>query len=120
MNDKVYLARRNALKQAVWQKIRYSSYAEATNKEPIDGKRTLLGSTLDACPWLGFNGTETLRKPAYLWDRKAQKSVKTIKITEGFPSFYCISHTWGRWRGEAVQIEGVDWAVPTNSMLTKF
>ena len=115
MNDKVYLARRNAVKQAVWQKIGHSCYAEATNKEPVDGKRTLLGSTLDPCPWLGFNSTETLRKPAYLWDRKAQKSVKTIEITEGFPSFYCISHTWGRWRGEAAQIEGVDWAVPNNS-----
>ena len=46
INDKMYLARRNALKRAVWQKIGYSSYAKATNNEPDKRKRTLLGSLL--------------------------------------------------------------------------
>ncbi len=115
INDKLHLARQRALKQAVWQKIAHASYAVAINNESANMGKTHLGSALESCPWLGCNGGQILRKPAYLWDRKARMSVKTCDIPETFPAFYCVSHTWGRWRGGSVQVDGVDWAVPTNS-----
>jgi hypothetical protein len=115
INDKLFLARKRALKQAVWQKIAHASHALATNSESAETDKAYLGSTLEVCPWLRCEGGTILRKPAYLWDRQARKSVKTCDIPEAFPAFYCVSHTWGRWRRGSVHVEGVDWAVPTNS-----
>ena len=30
------------------------------------------------------------------------------------PEYSCVSHTWGRWRKEAIPIDGVPWLVPQN------
>ncbi|KAG8529171.1 uncharacterized protein KY384_005806 [Bacidia gigantensis] len=115
IGDKVTLARQRALKQAVWQALGQRSYQILSGGASEAQGMTHIGSTLEPCPWLRFEDRATLRRPAYLWDRQAQKSVKVRDIVDRSLKYYCVSHTWGRWRRKAIQITGVEWAVPTNS-----
>ncbi len=116
INDKVKIARRRALKQAVCQIVAHASYQEMEKLSPSKSEKMLLGATLEACPWLTTKIEINVRKPLYLWDRFSRKSIKTESLSEGDMEYYCISHTWGRWRKKhPVNVPHVNWLVPANT-----
>ena len=107
----VRLTRRKAIQHATAQRLAYTSYMN------IKGFSTFIGdpymSSMDKpCPWL--NGeSDDKEMPYFLWDVEQRRTV----IVSGLgtkPEYCCVSHTWGRWRKEAVSIEGVPWLVPRN------
>lgn len=114
IGDKISLARRRAVKHASWQMVGFEADREVRGVEDAPGEnRVALGSTVQACPWLDIEGE--MRKPFYLWDRFARKTVQTDSLPEKEVAYYCISHTWGRWRKKSIKVDGVDWLVPTNT-----
>lgn len=55
-------------------------------------------------------------KPFYLWNTSARHTVVTSSL-QIFPSYVCISHTWGRWRrSTSANVPGVPWLVPENTL----
>lgn len=66
IKDKIYLARKGALKYAVLQMIAWFSFREIASTEPLDSEVAILGTTLRLCPWLGSGGKGELRKLIYL------------------------------------------------------
>ncbi|KAJ4403413.1 hypothetical protein N0V82_010658 [Gnomoniopsis sp. IMI 355080] len=75
------------------------------------------GPTLERCPWLGNLENDDLvreRYPVFLWDIRRGETVRVDEIAE-LPRYTAISHTWGRWRLDDVEIKGVPWLVPRNS-----
>ena len=116
INDKARIARRRALKQASCQIITHSSYQEMEKMVSSKSEKLTLGATLEACPWLTMNIQSNKRKPLYLWDRLSRKSIRTESLSETEMEYYCISHTWGRWRKkDPVNVPNVHWLVPTNT-----
>jgi hypothetical protein len=115
IKDKINLARSRALKSTTWQVIAYSSFQEIAGASLSDSEKVATSPTLEPCPWLCSKGKSAMRKPFYLWDRVSQKTVESSSLKEGHQKYYCISHTWGRWRRKSIQVPGVPWPVPTNT-----
>lgn len=65
---------------------------------------------IDSCYWLS-DSIYSDNPPFYLWDRAARRTLRTSEL-ESQPSYLAVSHTWGRWETEAVDIAGVPWPVP--------
>lgn len=65
---------------------------------------------IDSCYWLS-DSTYSDNPPFYLWDRAARRTIRTNEL-KSQPSYLAVSHTWGRWETEAVDIAGVPWPVP--------
>ena len=66
------------------------------------------------CPWLNYNEWKG-EMPYYLWDIQAGA---TVRCPPGHIDYLVISHTWGRWRigDQSVQLKGVPWLVPSNTI----
>ncbi|KAH7010523.1 hypothetical protein EDB80DRAFT_715001 [Ilyonectria destructans] len=120
MDEKATIARMEALKYASLQMIGHSSYLEAVFLQAPLGAggsfgKTVLGTTLEPCWWLRLESIDSLKRPFYLWDRHARQTMETELLGGSCPPYYCISHTWGRWRTGAVRLPGIPWPVPENT-----
>ncbi|KAJ9607198.1 hypothetical protein H2200_008270 [Cladophialophora chaetospira] len=76
----------------------------------------VLGSCIEACPWLESRRDRT-KYPFYLWDLQKKRTVSVHELSQD-PEYICISHTWGRWHDPAEEfapIDNVPWLVPRNS-----
>ncbi len=114
IKDMAHTARADGLRWTVWQMIGITSYRVAECPSWNPDEKLYMASTLEACPWLNLGDRAFTQQPRYLWDRYERKTVATQDL-QGLPyPYYCISHTWGRWRTTAVQVPGVDWPVPGN------
>lgn len=103
--------RLKAIQHATAQRLGYTSYMN------IKGLRThgtgpYMASTDKPCPWLRREGDHK-EMPFFLWDVEQRRTV-IVDDLETEPEYCCISHTWGRWRKEAIPINGVPWLVPQN------
>ena len=103
--------RSKAIQRAIAQRLGYSSYMN------IKGLRThdaglYMGSIDKPCPWLRREGDHK-EMPFFLWDVEQRRTV-IVNQLETEPEYCCVSHTWGRWRKEAIPIDGVPWLVPQN------
>ena len=110
--DQLHRVRKDSLAYASAQRIGYSSYAIIKGK-PNFKATPYIGSNQEACPWLQkkCDEPEEPEMPLYLWDIIGGRTIRTHESAE----YWCISHTWGRWRREpSVSIEGVPWLVPQN------
>ena len=103
--------RQKAVEHATAQRIAYTSYVSLTGPR-IHAGRSYLSSLDKPCPWLDKKHRQT-GMPYYLWNVERKQTVVASEL-EFEPEYYCISHTWGRWRKEATAIEGVPWRVPQN------
>lgn len=132
----ITLARANALKLSVWKAIGKASYASLSSEQRHDRatrrhspvsptsnanqsqQPIIMSSTLSGSKWLSQSSLDSLRrKPYYLWDRYARETVETNLLGPGkLPRYYCISHTWGRWRQDGAMVSGIPWPVPKNAM----
>ena len=100
--------------------------AQQISNQPLIGPRPLtvfpavLGATPESCPWPGLKRDE-LHTPHYLWDVKQRRTIVASELGRHL-TYLAISHTWGRWEigGETRKIDGVQWAVPRNSIFEVF
>lgn len=69
-----------------------------------------LDASIDSCHWLS-NSSRAAEPPFYLWDKAARQTVRTCDLTS-VPEYLAVSHTWGRWRTDAISMHGVPWPVP--------
>lgn len=129
--NEIIRARSRALRFSAWQMIGHASFLEVTAKqEGSDGNPGVpenvarqppppwMSTTLEACRWLHEKPRACLGRPFYLWDRHARMTVETSSLGADLPSYYCISHTWGRWYQTNMEIPGVNWMVPQNAMFS--
>lgn len=112
--DKCYVARKRALKYAIMQMVGWLSFRTLTGGA-LQRSEAVRGTTLQPCPWLKDESESVLRKPLYLWDRVSQKTLHYSSLQDKEVRYYCISHTWGRWRKGSICVPGVPWPVPTNT-----
>lgn len=103
--------RSKAVQHATAQRLSYTSYMN------IKGCRTYdagfyMGSMDKPCPWLRREGDHK-EMPFFLWDVEERRTVIVNDLSTE-PVYCCVSHTWGRWRKEAIPIDGVPWLVPRN------
>ena len=103
--------RSGAIKHATAQRLGHTSYTIMKGSRVYDAG-PYMGSLDMPCPWLA---RETVRKelPFFLWDVEERRTV-VVKNLSSEPEYCCVSHTWGRWRKEAIPIDGVPWLVPQN------
>ena len=103
--------RSGAIKHATAQRLGHTSYAIIKGSSVSD-VGPYMGSLDMPCPWLQ---RETGQKelPFFLWDVEERRTV-VVKDLCSEPEYCCVSHTWGRWRKEAIPIDGVPWLVPQN------
>lgn len=69
-----------------------------------------LNANIDSCHWLS-NSSRAAEPPFYLWDKAARRTVRTCDLSS-IPEYLAVSHTWGRWRTDAMVMDGVPWPVP--------
>lgn len=69
-----------------------------------------LNANIDPCHWLS-NPSRAAEPPFYLWDKAARQTVRTCDLSS-VPEYLAVSHTWGRWRTNAMVVDGVPWPVP--------
>lgn len=128
--NEITRARSRALRFSAWQMIGHASFLEVSAKQGGSDRNPRvpgnvarqppppwMSSTLEACRWLHEKPRSCLRRPFYLWDRHSRMTVETSSLGADLPSYYCISHTWGRWRQTTMEIPGVNWMVPQNAMV---
>lgn len=103
--------RHKAIQHATAQRMAYTAYMRLKGHCVYAGG-SYLSSMDEPCPWLA----EEYRQkgmPYFLWDVERRQTVSVSDL--GFePEYCCVSHTWGRWRKEAISIDGVPWLVPQN------
>lgn len=105
--------RSGAINHATAQRLGHTSYAIIKGSK-ISDAGPYMGSLDMPCPWLQ---RETGQKelPFFLWDVEERRTV-VVKDLSSEPEYCCVSHTWGRWRKEAISIDGVPWLVPQNEI----
>lgn len=69
-----------------------------------------LNANIDSDHWLS-DPRRSVEPPFYLWDKVFRRSIRTCDLTS-LPAYIAVSHTWGRWRANAMDIDGVPWPVP--------
>lgn len=105
------LTRYRASQHATAQRLGYTSYRSLERSIAYDPS-PYMGSIDKPCPWLrSDDGRKEM--PFFLWDVEERRTV-IVSDLEAEPEYCCISHTWGRWRKEAIPIAGVPWLVPQN------
>lgn len=116
IGDLVTNERQRALKHATWQRLSYSVWCQYRVPGFECEDTSILGSSMQPCPWLRSSQEGDCRRPLYLWDREKEMSVKVEELTESTVEYWCISHTWGRWWMEDIDMSPhVPWPVPTTS-----
>lgn len=105
-------SRVKAIQHATAQRLGYTSYME------LRGLKTnecgpYMGSYDKPCPWLPREG-KPKELPFYLWDVQQKRTIIVNELNTDPEEYCCVSHTWGRWRKDAITIEGVPWLVPQN------
>lgn len=103
--------RSGAIKNATAQRLGHTSYAIFKGSRLSDAG-PYMGSLDMPCPWLQ-RGTGQKELPFFLWDVEERRTV-VVENLSSEPEYCCVSHTWGRWRKEAIPIDGVPWLVPQN------
>ena len=104
--------RARAIQHATAQRLSYTSYMS------LRGLKTnecgpYMGSIDRPCPWLPREG-KPKELPFFLWDVEQKRTVIVHELSTDPEEYCCVSHTWGRWRKDAIPIEGVPWLVPQN------
>ena len=107
------LTRSNAIQHATAQRLGYTSYLFLRGLQTKDSG-TYRSSIDKPCPWLRREG-KSKELPFFLWDVERKRTVTVTELDTDPEEYCCVSHTWGRWRKEAVPIEGVPWLVPQNA-----
>ena len=107
------LTRSKAIQHATAQRLGYTSYVFLRGLQ-TDNCGTYMGSINKPCPWLCTEG-KLKELPFFLWDVEQKRTVTVNELDTDPEEYCCVSHTWGRWRKEAVPIEGVPWRVPQNA-----
>ena len=107
------LTRFKAIQHATAQRLGYTSYVilrglKTNNSGPY------VSSIDKPCPWLRREG-KPKELPFFLWDVEQKRTVTVTELDTDPEEYCCVSHTWGRWRKEAIPIEGVPWLVPQNA-----
>ena len=105
-------SRLEAVQHATAQRLGYTSYMK------LRGLKTnecgpYMGSFNKPCPWLPREG-KPKELPFYLWDVEQKRTFIVNELSTTPEEYCCVSHTWGRWRKDAITIEGVPWPVPQN------
>ena len=103
--------RSGAIKHATAQRLGYTSYAIMKGYRVHDAG-PYMGSLDMPCSWLPRE-IDQKELPFFLWDVEERRTV-VVKDLNSEPEYCCVSHTWGRWRKEAIPINGVPWLVPQN------
>ena len=106
------ITRAKAIQHATAQRLGYTSYMS------LRGLKTnecgpYMGSIDRPCPWLPREG-KPKELPFFLWDVEQKRTVIVHELSTDPEEYCCVSHTWGRWRKDAIPIEGVPWLVPQN------
>ncbi|KAL9062826.1 MAG: hypothetical protein Q9161_009733 [Pseudevernia consocians] len=109
------LTRFQAIQHATAQRLGYTSYVFLRGLQTNDSG-TYRSSINKPCPWLRSEG-KSKELPFFLWDVEQMRTVTMTELNTEPEEYCCVSHTWGRWRKEAIPIKGVPWLVPQN---TKF
>ena len=94
------------------QRLGYTSYMKIRGLKTNEGG-PYMGSFDKPCPWLPREG-KLKELPFYLWDVEQKRTVIVNELGTDPEEYCCVSHTWGRWRKDAITIEGVPWLVPQN------
>ena len=102
-----------AIQHTTAQRLGYTSYVFLKGL-PIDSCGTYMSSINKPCPWLSTEG-KSKELPFFLWDVEQKRTVTVNELDTDPEEYCCVSHTWGRWRKEAIPIEGVPWLVPQNA-----
>ncbi len=103
--------RKKALQHATAQRLAYTSYMSMQGSS-IYISDSYTSSMDGPCPWLDRE-KDLAEMPYFLWDVE-QNCTKVVSELGIRPNYCCVSHTWGRWRKDAVRIPGVPWLVPQN------
>lgn len=101
-----------ATQHATAQRLGYTSYMKIRGLK-TDECGPYLGSFDKPCPWLPRE-SKPKELPFYLWDVEQKRTVIVNELSNDPEEYCCVSHTWGRWRKDAIHIEGVPWLVPQN------
>ena len=101
-----------AIRHATAQRLGYTSYMYLRGLKTSDCG-PYIGSYDKPCPWLPREG-KSKELPFYLWDVEQKRTVIVNELSTNPEEYCCVSHTWGRWRKDAITIEGVPWPVPQN------
>ena len=107
------LTRFKAIQYATAQRLGYTSYVFFRGLQ-ANASGTYRSSINEPCPWLRSEG-KSKELPFFLWDVERMRTVIVTELATEPEEYCCVSHTWGRWRKEAVPIEGVPWLVPQNT-----
>ena len=104
-------SRIKAIQHATAQRLGYTTY---TNLKSLKMNDTgpYMGSIDKPCPWLRRGEHKEL--PFFLWNVEEKRTIIVNELSADPEEYCCVSHTWGRWRKEAVRIDGVPWLVPGN------
>ena len=105
--------RSEARKHATAQRLGHTSYTVIKGSRVSDAG-PYMGSLDMPCPWLR-RGSGQKVLPFFLWDVEERRTVVVENLCFE-PEYCCVSHTWGRWRKDAIPIDGVPWLVPQNEM----
>lgn len=105
------VTRFKATQHATAQRLGYTSYMNIKGSSLYEAG-PYVGSIDKPCPWLRRK-SDHKEMPFFLWDVEERRTV-IVNDLRTEPEYYCVSHTWGRWRKEAIPIEGVPWLVPQN------
>lgn len=123
------LRRRTATRYAISQYIAHVTYQQsnsATSAAPPISESTwhYPAPLFDVCPWLSTPGLgdnpyagNSDEYPHFLWHIASGRTVETALLQRPRPAYTCVSHTWGRWRLDAMtDLQGVPWQLPENSI----
>ena len=102
-----------AIQHATAQRLGYTSYVFLRGLQTNDSG-IYRSSINKPCPWLRREG-KSKDLPFFLWDVEQMRTVTVTEMDTDPEEYCCVSHTWGRWRKEAIPIEGVPWLVPQNT-----
>ena len=101
-----------AMQHATAQRLGYTSYMNLRGLK-TNACGSYMGSIDKPCPWLPREG-KPKELPFFLWDFEQKRTVIVNELSTDPEEYCCVSHTWGRWRKDAIPIEGVPWLVPQN------